>query len=194
MDLQMPELDGYEASRRIRSIPDPYFREIPILALTASAMIDTKEKVISSGMNDFITKPFQPEELKEKIGLYVLSANTKPPKATPYSDSLNFYSDGDTDFKREFASHLIKNIKQLKTIIEEAVNLEDGEVYFKTVHMVKPTISMLGDEEFTATIENIKAFFIKQDFRGAEVRSEISRFNVLANQVIEGLEEEIQSL
>lgn len=68
MDLQMPEMDGYEATRRIRAMKhDPYFGKVPIIALTASAMPDTRNKVIEIGMNDFITKPFEPEALREKL-------------------------------------------------------------------------------------------------------------------------------
>lgn len=69
MDLQMPKMDGYEATRRIRGLKeiDSYFITVPIIALTASAMVDVKDKVIEIGMNDFITKPFVPEELHAKI-------------------------------------------------------------------------------------------------------------------------------
>ena len=67
MDLQMPEMDGYEASETIRKLEDPYKRNIPIIALTAAALREVKEKVFASGMTDFITKPFNPDELEEKI-------------------------------------------------------------------------------------------------------------------------------
>lgn len=67
MDLQMPEMDGYEASEHIRKLDDPYKRNIPIIALTAAALREVKEKVYAAGMSDFITKPFNPAELEEKI-------------------------------------------------------------------------------------------------------------------------------
>lgn len=67
MDLQMPEMDGYEATLAIRGLSDPNKRKIPIIALTAAALKEVKEKVFASGMNDFITKPFNPIELQQKI-------------------------------------------------------------------------------------------------------------------------------
>jgi CheY-like chemotaxis protein len=67
MDLQMPGMDGYEASRKIRSMDDPYFKDVPIIALTAAAMSGMRDKVIETGMNDFISKPFDPEELRLKV-------------------------------------------------------------------------------------------------------------------------------
>ncbi|MCR9252179.1 MAG: PAS domain S-box protein [bacterium] len=67
MDLQMPEMDGYEATTIIRSKNDPYFKELPILALTAAAIVEAKQRVNEVGMNDFVTKPFNPNQFKEKL-------------------------------------------------------------------------------------------------------------------------------
>ena len=67
MDLQMPEMDGYEATTKIRALSDPSRREVPIVALTAAALQEVKEKVYASGMNDFVTKPFNPVELQQKL-------------------------------------------------------------------------------------------------------------------------------
>lgn len=70
MDLQMPKMDGYEASENIRKLDDPYKRKIPIIALTAAALKEVREKVYASGMNDFVTKPFNPDELEHKLFNY----------------------------------------------------------------------------------------------------------------------------
>ncbi len=70
MDLQMPEMDGYTASLKIRE----QNASVPIVALTASALLDVREKVIESGMNDYITKPFVPEELYSKMVKYIIKA------------------------------------------------------------------------------------------------------------------------
>lgn len=67
MDLQMPVMNGFDAAMEIRKMPDPQKSNIPIIALTASALFDIKEKVYDSGMNDYVSKPFKPDELKEKI-------------------------------------------------------------------------------------------------------------------------------
>jgi signal transduction histidine kinase/CheY-like chemotaxis protein len=67
MDLQMPVLDGIEATQIIRRMADPKKANIPIIALTASALFDIKDKVYNSGMNDYVSKPFKPNELLEKI-------------------------------------------------------------------------------------------------------------------------------
>ena len=67
MDLQMPISDGYDASRQIRSSDDEYLKNVPIVALTADVLQGVKEKVIEAGMNDFMTKPFDPDSLYATI-------------------------------------------------------------------------------------------------------------------------------
>ena len=67
MDIQMPNMDGYRATAEMRKHADPIKREIPIIALTASAFLTEKEKAKLFGMNDHVGKPFGPDELLDKI-------------------------------------------------------------------------------------------------------------------------------
>lgn len=71
MDLQMPEMDGYEASSKIRKLEDANKRSTPIIALTAAALKEVREKVYASGMNDFVTKPFNPADLQQKMASHL---------------------------------------------------------------------------------------------------------------------------
>jgi signal transduction histidine kinase/ActR/RegA family two-component response regulator len=70
MDLQMPEMDGYQTTEAIRNLPDAKYQKLPIIALTASAMLDIKDRAFTVGMNDYISKPFNPNELYKKIASY----------------------------------------------------------------------------------------------------------------------------
>ena len=67
MDLEMPVMNGYEATNHIRKFDDPIKSKIPIIALTASAMLDVQKKIFSLGMNGFVLKPFNPSDLQRKI-------------------------------------------------------------------------------------------------------------------------------
>ncbi|MEO8885852.1 MAG: ATP-binding protein [Mucilaginibacter sp.] len=67
MDLQMPLMNGFDAAVEIRKMHDPKKANVPIIALTASALFDIKEKVYASGMNEYVSKPFKPSELLEKM-------------------------------------------------------------------------------------------------------------------------------
>ena len=61
MDLQMPEMDGYTATRLLRA--DTRFREIPIVAMTAHALVEERGRCLQAGMNDHVTKPIDPDAL-----------------------------------------------------------------------------------------------------------------------------------
>jgi CheY-like chemotaxis protein len=65
MDLQMPEMDGYEATKKIRE--QKKWNKIPIIALTADAFPEIKKQALEAGMDEFITKPFNQDELYFKI-------------------------------------------------------------------------------------------------------------------------------
>jgi CheY-like chemotaxis protein len=67
MDLHMPNMDGYETSRKLRQIADERKRKTPIIALTAAATLNEIKKCFDSGMNDYIVKPFKKEELFSKL-------------------------------------------------------------------------------------------------------------------------------
>ncbi len=69
MDLQMPVMDGYDASKELRVLGV----KTPIIALTASVMLDVGDKVYSCGMNDYITKPFDPDDLYNKIKTHIIN-------------------------------------------------------------------------------------------------------------------------
>lgn len=71
MDIHMPNMDGYEASKAIRKRENSYYQRIPIIALTASALTDNKEKVYNAGMNDIVVKPFKPSELYRILTQYI---------------------------------------------------------------------------------------------------------------------------
>jgi len=69
MDIQMPVLDGLETAEKIREMEAGTANHIPIIAITANAMLGDMEKCLAAGFDDYISKPYQPSELIEKIGM-----------------------------------------------------------------------------------------------------------------------------
>ena len=71
MDVQMPEMDGYEATRRIRALDAPNAKSIPIIAMTANVFREDIEKCLDAGMNGHIGKPLDFEEVLRNLRLYL---------------------------------------------------------------------------------------------------------------------------
>ena len=63
MDIQMPVMDGYEATRQIRRLADPRQAGVPILAMTANALAEDRRKALDAGMDGHLTKPIEVEKL-----------------------------------------------------------------------------------------------------------------------------------
>jgi two-component system sensor histidine kinase/response regulator len=84
MDLQMPEMDGFEATTRIRA--DARFAELPIIAMTAHAMLEERERCLKAGMVDHITKPIDPEAMFRTLARWVRAGTGAVPGAQPMDD------------------------------------------------------------------------------------------------------------
>jgi two-component system sensor histidine kinase/response regulator len=85
MDLQMPEMDGHQATMRIRS--DARFRELPIIAMTAHATMEERQRCLADGMNDHISKPIDPAALFETVARHCrraeITADPVPASVAP---------------------------------------------------------------------------------------------------------------
>jgi CheY-like chemotaxis protein len=70
-DIQMPEMDGIELTKRIRALEDPTKAQLPVIAITGQITSESHDRYISAGLNDYIIKPFTETELMEKILDYI---------------------------------------------------------------------------------------------------------------------------
>jgi CheY-like chemotaxis protein len=78
MDVEMPEMDGLTASTRIREIEKEQPRRVPILAMTAHVMDSVRVQCMESGMDGYVSKPIQPEELFDALRTFCPHTNFQP--------------------------------------------------------------------------------------------------------------------
>ena len=71
MDVQMPVMDGYTATRTIRALPLEKAKKVPIIAMTANAFAEDRQRAMESGMNDHIAKPIDVNQLNRTLGKYL---------------------------------------------------------------------------------------------------------------------------
>lgn len=120
LDIHMPKMDGYEVARRLRA--DAQSRKIPVVAVTALAMVGDKEKLLASGFNGYISKPIEPEnfayKVQEFLGLRPLPEQACTP--APAVEEVGKESDLTPDSKRAvllFVDNSAVNLQLARSIL-----------------------------------------------------------------------------
>jgi len=135
MDCQMPVMDGFTATRRIRELEaNRGGKRMPIIALTANVMSEDRQNCIAAGMDAHLGKPIEPAQLIEVLGRFV-----KPPSTGPAidRDALRELTGGDTEFERELAETFVSSGDQCLAEIIAALEVSDFDTVRKRAHSLK---------------------------------------------------------
>lgn len=187
MDLQMPEMDGYEASKTIRQLEDSYFTNVPILAFTASAMTEDIQRLARFGINDYVAKPFNPNDLREKVIAYALP---EVPGSVNTTSLLDEYSGDNPETKRVLAERMIDNLKELHQALLESIDTNDDQAYRKSLHKIQTTLSILNDRDFEQATLALKKLLSDQKNLAGKLLTETERFAGMTQACITALQKE----
>jgi signal transduction histidine kinase/DNA-binding response OmpR family regulator len=168
MDLQMPEMDGYEACRKIRK--DKRFKDLPIVALTAHALVTELVKCLQVGMNDYVTKPIDPGHLYRTLVKWLdpeahaaddeIPVPLKLEKATllsvvDFKSALNRLA-GNRDMYANLLKRFINKNRTIVGLIKQARNDENKELARKLLHNLKGESGNLGVQKVYARARDLE--------------------------------------
>ncbi|WP_431217871.1 ATP-binding protein [Puia sp. P3] len=159
MDIQMPVMDGYAASRMIR---EDLRSSVPIIAMTAHAMRGEREKCLESGMNEYLSKPIDADELFAMIGklldasgidrstVYSRESGPKGDAQPVFSfDTIDLaylrdLSGGDHEYETEMADQFLQNMPDELGQMRAALAANDLAAASRVAHNMKTTVSIMG--------------------------------------------------
>ncbi len=154
MDITMPDIDGFEATKHIRTTFGEPLCHIPIIAMTAAAFIGDREKCLAAGMNDYISKPFAAEDLLQKM-LQLLPAQYNKKNVSDLS-LIYERADGDKQFLKEIMECYILEMPVYIKELEAFLAAEDFEGISRQAHKMKSPVALMGAlelKELYASIE-----------------------------------------
>jgi PAS domain S-box-containing protein len=174
MDVQMPEMDGHEATRRLRA--DGRFADLPIVAMTAHALVEERERCLECGMNDHLAKPIHPEALYRSIARWCgqpetaenSDASTLDAPGTGTMSTADFLESGSTDISlaiegldvqsgllramgsMDFYLDMLKRFSNSQRSTAQAIHDaldNDRKTAERLAHSLKGSASLLGAEQ-----------------------------------------------
>ena len=207
MDCQMPVMDGYEATKEIRK--QERFKDLPIIALTANVMPADREKVLKSGMNDLIGKPFKPEELFNTMAKFITPERPEQPEQPVVDETSSeknernqtndafpnlpgidtnvglFSSQNSTELYYKLLSMFADNQKDFETDFRLAQSDNDPRAAERVAHTLKGLAGTIGAMELH---ENAKALEMACKDNDDELEKRLEKVISELKKVLSGIE------
>ena len=144
MDVQMPEMDGFEATARIRQREAQVGGHVPIVAMTAHAMTGYRERCLEAGMDDYVSKPMKPQDLYDAVARQCF----EPDSDSGYSGDVPVdltgiltIVDGDLDLLRELVDDFTSEYTEIRANLGLAVDQRDASGLEHVAHSLKGAVS-----------------------------------------------------
>jgi CheY-like chemotaxis protein/HPt (histidine-containing phosphotransfer) domain-containing protein len=169
MDVQMPEMDGIQATEQIRNLEDPLLSAIPIIALTANCHEEDLLKYEQAGMDDYLAKPIVEADLIESILSNSTGSNTGKNDLSSSVNKLydlnmiHSVSGGDAAFIKKMILLFIDTVPQNVQDLVDATDQKNWEQVAKMAHKLKSTIDSMGIRSLHDQIRAVEMNAKKQD-------------------------------
>ncbi len=181
MDCQMPVMDGYEATARIRALPGSS-RRVPVIAVTANAMGDDRRRCLAAGMDDYVSKPIASATLAQLVGRYLGVPVAPSARPLPVADedqasapsagatsgpvvfdpgvlaALPMVADGSQpEFAEEMRALYADSAGRTLRAIEQALSQHDTPALLRCLHMLKSSSAQVGAMELSTLVTRYEA-------------------------------------
>jgi signal transduction histidine kinase/CheY-like chemotaxis protein len=207
MDIAMPGMDGITATQYIRTkFPEPA-KTTPIIAMTASALAGEKEKCFAAGMNDYISKPFNPLTLYEKLMKWSgypyeneddeenssASEKNKVHKLVSLA-VIKERAEGDMDYIREMINMFIQLMPEYLNELNELYGSGNWSELSKQAHKMKTPVAYFGVEELRELLIKIEIDAVHEPVNAQELKEMLKKIKTLVSASITELKAELVRL
>jgi two-component system, sensor histidine kinase and response regulator len=186
MDIQMPEADGLETCRQIRALEASKGRHTPIIAITAHARKVDRDECLAAGMDDYVSKPINPGDLKAAIARRIAAAKTIPLtdpalESSTQADILNFSTalslvDGNRELLCEVARIFLDQYPKLLEKTHQALSRSDYESLAKAAHTLASSVGQLAGQRAYAAAKTLEQVSSERDqYQTPEAVAELER-------------------
>ena len=167
MDGQMPEMDGFEATAAIRDMGESTGGHIPIVAITAHAMTGDRERCLEAGMDYYLSKPIQPEELFDVLNNLDSLGNLAQEEAVleqlyipdepVFDESLALsHVEGDTRLFKRVIELFLEDAPTMLSAVREAVDSRDPAALASSAHALKGAVGYLEARQAVETARSLE--------------------------------------
>jgi CheY-like chemotaxis protein len=192
MDIQMPGMDGYETTQRIRSLLDKYFQEVPILAVSASTPNGQNEKYKHLGMNGYILKPINPEKMYNKLAKIARKKIQETAKLNSrvFSQLDEIYGEEAEEYRR-LLKVMKKQFKNDKEALIKVVMEKDDAAVSQIRHRSLAIMATLHQHDFIHFLNSLK---VLNDKKEEEIQYIITHVNYQFDEILMLIKHKINTL
>ncbi|GAB4395633.1 MAG: hypothetical protein OHK0053_05140 [Microscillaceae bacterium] len=213
MDLQLPLLNGYETAQAIRQLPVATAKTIPIVALTASTLAEVKERIQAAGMNDFLSKPFNPKEFYNCLQKYgqtsTIPSLPKLLKPIPssfttennvtmnhqiYLQNIIDLTGDDLEYRRELLQLYIQLLENLRRNYAEFLKNPAPERLQTEIHRARPSLITLQLDTLMELLRQGQGLLKENPLPTNALQASIEKVDKICREVIQALEHYRHSL